>query len=189
MWFLNLGGRKGGEMNRIKDTEKIALKTYLEGMSKKEANESLLLMKALIDAEPYLKKVEKVAAEIINIIKNGSWDDIANMPPVDGVTLMSIVSNLDDETTAIVKIKVREERENILDNVQRKGAKNMLADCPKQLALKEISEHFHASPYPFNKRGYAAKFVREMATKYPIIESYKTIEKLVTKLKQEYPAS
>ena len=69
----------------------------------------------------------------------------------------------------------------------RTAAKIRLENDGKQLALKEIEGHFKASTYPFDKRGYIAKFVREMGSKYPIIESYKTIEKLVAKLKKNTP--
>ena len=69
----------------------------------------------------------------------------------------------------------------------RTAAKIRLKNDCKQLALKEIEGHFKASTYPFDKRGYTAQFVREMESKYPIIKSYKTIEKLVAKLKKNTP--
>lgn len=71
----------------------------------------------------------------------------------------------------------------------RKAANARLASDPKQLALKEIEKEFNASKYPFNKRGYTAKFVKEMAEKYTVIKDSKSIANLVAKLKKQQPVS
>lgn len=85
--------------------------------------------------------------------------------------------------------KVFEMRENesstIRSNLGRKAVLAKLAKDPKQLALREIKAHFKESIYPFDKRGYRAKFCKEMAAKYPIIENIKTIENLFDLLRSE----
>lgn len=59
---------------------------------------------------------------------------------------------------------------------------------PKQLALKNIRTEFENSTYPFNKRGYRAKFCKEMLEKHTQIEDIKSIENLFDRLKKEkYP--
>jgi len=70
-------------------------------------------------------------------------------------------------------------------NSMRKYAKLRLANDPKQKALDEIKSHYEAAKHQFRRRGYTAKFVKEMAEIYPIIESQKTIENLVTALNKE----
>lgn len=72
-------------------------------------------------------------------------------------------------------------------NAVRKKLKN----DPKQKALKEIQLHYDSKKNHFKRRGYSAQFVKEMGAKYPIIESIKTIERLVAKLNKinKYPVS
>ncbi len=65
----------------------------------------------------------------------------------------------------------------------RNAALAKLENDPKQKALKEIESEFNKRKGHFKRRGYGAAFVREMSKKYPIIESQKTIEELVRKLK------
>lgn len=67
----------------------------------------------------------------------------------------------------------------------RKAALTKLKNDPKQLALKEIKLHYHENKKQFKRRGYTAQFIREMHAKYPIIESQKTIENLVSVLNRE----
>lgn len=70
-------------------------------------------------------------------------------------------------------------------NAVRKKLKN----DPKQKALKEIQRHYDSNKFQFKRRGYSAQFVKQMGDKYPIIESHKTIERLVAKLNKinKYP--
>ena len=64
-------------------------------------------------------------------------------------------------------------------------ANRRLKNDPIQLAKKEIEKCYEASKSQFKRRGYSAQFIREMHTKYPIIQSHKTIEKLVAALNSE----
>lgn len=64
-------------------------------------------------------------------------------------------------------------------------AKIRLLNDPKQKALAEIEQHYQESKTQFKRRGYTAQFIREMHDKYPIIESQKTIENLVSALNKE----
>lgn len=84
--------------------------------------------------------------------------------------------------------EVLENGKDAISNQMRKNAQIRLLTDPKQLALKEIEKEFLSVKNQFKRRGYTAQFVREMGGKYPIIESYKTIEKLVSELKKKYPA-
>ena len=65
---------------------------------------------------------------------------------------------------------------------RRKGAEVMLANCPVQLAKKNIEEEYKIVKNQFKRRGYSAQFIREMKEKYTKITDIKTIERLVTKL-------
>ena len=56
---------------------------------------------------------------------------------------------------------------------------------PIQLALKEIEQSYKTKKTKFKIYGFSAQFIREMADKYPVITSQKTIERLVTKLNKE----
>ena len=56
---------------------------------------------------------------------------------------------------------------------------------PIQLALKEIEQSYKTKKNKFKIYGFSAQFIREMADKYPVITSQKTIERLVTKLNKE----
>ncbi len=71
----------------------------------------------------------------------------------------------------------------------KKSVAKKLANDPKQSAKEEITKEFLLVQSQFKRRGFTAQFVREMADKYPIIESYKTIEKLTTELKKKHPAN
>ena len=77
------------------------------------------------------------------------------------------------------------EMKEILSNRASQAAKARYAKDPKQKCIKEIEEKFIKDKGKFERRGYGAKFVKEMGEQYPEIESYKTIEKLVTKLKKK----
>ena len=65
------------------------------------------------------------------------------------------------------------------------AAKRGIESAPKQMALKEIKGHYEASKHQFKRRGYTAQFVKDMSIRYPVIESQKTIENLVAKLKKD----
>lgn len=67
----------------------------------------------------------------------------------------------------------------------KKAVEEKLKKDPKQAALKNIETEFNLSKYPFQKRGYRAKFCKEMIEKYPIITDIKTIERLFDKLKKD----
>ena len=67
----------------------------------------------------------------------------------------------------------------------KKGAAAMLLKNPKQKALKAIKADFHQSTYPFHKRGYKAKFAKEMLEKYPVIADIKSINRLVAELSED----
>jgi hypothetical protein len=67
----------------------------------------------------------------------------------------------------------------------RKAVEAKLANDPKQLAKKEIEQIYQANKTQFKRRGYSAQFIREMHAKYPIFESQKTIENLVSALNKE----
>lgn len=88
---------------------------------------------------------------------------------------------------------INNRRINKLDksNTMREYAKLRLANDPKQKALDEIKSHYELAKNQFKRRGYTAQFVKEMAALYPVIESIKTIERLVTKLNRinKYPLS
>lgn len=55
----------------------------------------------------------------------------------------------------------------------------------KQKIRKEVEQKFKDSSYPFHLHGYTAKFVKEMAKRYPKIENIKTIEKWVAEFKKK----
>lgn len=57
-----------------------------------------------------------------------------------------------------------------------------LANDPKQKALDEIKSQYEVVKHQFRRRGFSAQFVKNMAERYQIIESPKTIERLVAKL-------
>lgn len=80
-----------------------------------------------------------------------------------------------------VKLKIKERAS--------KAGKAAHANSPvyakKQQIKKEVEQQFKDSSYPFDKRGYTAKFVKEMAERYPEIENIKTIEKWVAELKKK----
>lgn len=73
----------------------------------------------------------------------------------------------------------------------REYAKLRFVNDPKQKAKDEIKSHYEVVKHQFRRRGYSAQFVKEMAALYPVIESIKTIERLVTKLNKinKYPLS
>lgn len=60
-----------------------------------------------------------------------------------------------------------------------------LAGDPKQKALKEIDILYSEQKSQFKRRGYTAKFVRDMHDKYPVIEDQKTIARRVAKLNKK----
>jgi|LNAP01.1.fsa_nt_gb hypothetical protein len=70
----------------------------------------------------------------------------------------------------------------------REKAYKRLANDPKQKALAEIEQHYEANKSQFKRYGYSAQFIREMHANYPIIESQKTIENLVSALNKENDA-
>lgn len=59
-----------------------------------------------------------------------------------------------------------------------------LKNDPKQIALKEIENEFNNSLYPFHKRGYRAKFCKEMQEKHIEIKDIKTIERLFDRMRK-----
>ena len=67
----------------------------------------------------------------------------------------------------------------------KNNAKKRLEKDPVQLAKKEIEEEYKVVKSQFQRRGYSAQFIREMHTKYRIIQDQKTIAKLVAKLNKE----
>ena len=67
----------------------------------------------------------------------------------------------------------------------KSAASKRLAKDPKHIALKAIEVKFLASSYPFDIRGYKAKFAKEMLGEYPVIEDIKSINRLVTKLSKD----
>ncbi len=66
-----------------------------------------------------------------------------------------------------------------------------LINSPIKSAQNNIEEEFKASKYPFDVRGYRAKFCKEMWNKYPIITSLSTIETLFDSLNKlrKYPVN
>jgi hypothetical protein len=78
-------------------------------------------------------------------------------------------------------------RDAISASAQKK-AFTKLANDPKQKALAKIEQHYEANKTQFKRRGFSARFIREMHSKYPIIESQKTIENLVSALNKENDA-
>ena len=81
----------------------------------------------------------------------------------------------------------REEMIGILRKNASRDARARHAQDPKQRSLREIKKKVIQNRKKFNKRGYGAKFIREMAEKYPEIESYKTFENLIARVKKEHP--
>lgn len=72
-----------------------------------------------------------------------------------------------------------------ISNKAKLAALSKLKNDPKQKALAEIKNHYQANKCQFKRRGYSAQFIREMHDKYPIIESQKTIENLVSALNKQ----
>lgn len=72
-----------------------------------------------------------------------------------------------------------------LSEKMSKNALLRLERDPKQKALADIEKHYLANKAQFKRYGYSAEFIREMHDKYPIIQSYKTIENLVTRLNKK----
>jgi len=68
-----------------------------------------------------------------------------------------------------------------IDHAKR-AANARYKNDPRQIALAEIKQQYQANKTQFKRRGYSAQFIREMHDKYPIIESQKTIENLVSAL-------
>lgn len=126
----------------------------------------------------FTKKHENQAVEILKLLElpfGKAYDDLENLPPIDFITLMYIIAKVD--------LKAQKKSRNYLAKV---AANARIAKDPKQLKLLAIEKEFINCNYPFQKRGYKAKFAREMHNKYPEIESIKTIEKLITKLAKIY---
>ena len=130
----------------------------------------------------FTKKHEYQAVEILKLLElpfGKAYDDLENMPPIDFITLMYILAKVD--------FKAQKKSRKYIAKV---AANARIANDPKQLKLLAIEREFINCNYPFQKRGYKAKFAREMHNKYPEIESIKTIEKLISKLAKTYnPAS
>lgn len=63
-----------------------------------------------------------------------------------------------------------------------RNALKRLENDPVQNCKKEIQLHYESQKTQFKRRGFSAKFIREMHTKYPEIKDIKTIERLVAKL-------
>ena len=57
-----------------------------------------------------------------------------------------------------------------------------LKNDPKQVALRKVEQDLLNCNYHFNKRGYRAKFCKEMLEKYTEIKDIKTIERLFDRL-------
>ena len=137
------------------------------------------LIKEIIYAEKY-KKSEIKSQKIIEayLSDSSTLDDIDLIikdNPIDVYTLWFILNkkaDLDASARGRQAVMVKLEKDI------------------KQLALKEIKANFFMSTYPFDKRGYRAKFCKEMAAQYPVIDSIKTIENLFDTLTKslKYPA-
>ncbi|MDO9364854.1 MAG: hypothetical protein Q7T58_00700 [Methylotenera sp.] len=67
----------------------------------------------------------------------------------------------------------------------RINAQKRLEKDPKQKALAEIEKHYQAQKSNFKRRGFSAQFIREMSALFPVIESQKTIERLVIALNKK----
>lgn len=78
-----------------------------------------------------------------------------------------------------------QDERKILSSNASNAAKARLANDPKQKDLKEIKSEFYKQKEKFKNRGYTAYFVRAMWEKHPNIESSKTIEKLIARLKKK----
>lgn len=65
------------------------------------------------------------------------------------------------------------------------AVRKKLANDPKQKALLEIEQHYQAKKSKFKIRGFSAQFIRDMWAQYPVIESQKTIENLVSALNKQ----
>lgn len=105
---------------------------------------------------------------------------------VDGVEylkdyndLSKFASNIIENLPSLLEKKAKD----ALSENAKLGSAARLANSDKQKALKNIEAEFKNSSYPFHKRGYRAKFCREMLNKYTDITDIKTIERLFDKLK------
>ena len=76
-------------------------------------------------------------------------------------------------------------QQNAISKKAQESAYRRLANDPKQKALAEIKVAYESDKTQFKRRGFSAQFIREMHSKYPIIESQKTIENLVSALNKE----
>ncbi len=78
-----------------------------------------------------------------------------------------------------------QDEKNILSKNASNAAKTRLAKDPKQKDLNEISLKYYEVKDKFKRPGYTAAFVRDMAKQYPNIQSIKTIENLIARLRKE----
>lgn len=76
-------------------------------------------------------------------------------------------------------------KKEALIHLAKKAVDAKLLKDPKQIALKEIEQEYKVKKTKFKIYGFSAQFIRDMADKYPIINSQKTIEKLVARLNKE----
>jgi hypothetical protein len=99
--------------------------------------------------------------------------------------LADSVSAMQLSTQGEMQVESYFARKNDRSAIARKAANARLTNDPKHLAMKEIEKEFNASKYPFNKRGYTSKFVKEMAEKFTVIKDSKSIANLVARLKKQ----
>ncbi len=97
----------------------------------------------------------------------------------DYIDLSKFASNIIENLPAMLEKKAKK----TLSENAKLGSAARLANSDKQKALKNIETDFRNSTYPFHKRGYRAKFCREMLNKYTDITDIKTIERLFNRLK------
>ena len=103
--------------------------------------------------------------------------------------LIGTFESYDSLNDALNNVNNRSINKHNKSNAMRKYANIRVANDPKQKALDEIKSHYDVARHQFKRRGYTAKFVKEMAALFPIIESIKTIERFVAKLNKinKYP--
>ncbi len=105
----------------------------------------------------------------------------------EGIDYLKDYSNMVQLNATILKNlpdMMEKKAKQALSNNAKLGSIAKLKNDPKQLILKEIEVLYKSSTYPFHKRGYRAKFCKEMAAKYPIIENIKAIENLFDRLRK-----
>jgi len=69
--------------------------------------------------------------------------------------------------------------------IRSKAAKKGLENNSVQIALRKIEDEYQSVKTQFKRYGYTAEFIRRMHALFPVIQSQKTIENLVTKLNRK----